>query len=294
MLEFRDIEISDRDWINSLLEQSDFMGCEYSFANNMAWRRLSDSKITRYKDFYIISAKHKDSFSATFPAGSGDYHDVISRLREYAGSIGMPLVITGVTEKTLPVFEREFPGEYTADCDPDNSDYIYLAKDLSELKGRKFHQKRNHLARFQQYNWEYSPLTCKDFDECIAFSAMTYNNKNGYDDHSSIVEQFAIHTFFSYFDELGLMGGVIRIDGKVCAFTIGERLNSNTVCVHIEKGNTDYQGIYAAINNEFVKRSCENVMYVNREEDLVIEGLRKAKRSYNPVFLLEKYNISFK
>ncbi|WP_337402089.1 phosphatidylglycerol lysyltransferase domain-containing protein, partial [Porcipelethomonas sp.] len=156
---------------------------------------------------------------------------------------------------------------------------------------KKFHKKRNHLSKINNYNWEFHPMTKNDFDDCIAFSTVSYNNKNGYDDRSSVVEQFAIHTYFTYFDEMELSGGVITIDGQVKAFTIGEQLNSNTLCVHIEKADPDINGLYPAINNEFVKYAAKGLKYVNREEDLGIEGLRQAKRSYNPIFMIDKYNI---
>ena len=91
-----------------------------------------------------------------------------------------------------------------------------------------------------------------------------------------------------------LSGGVITIDGQVKAFTIGEQLNSNTLCVHIEMADPDINGLYPAINNEFVKYAAKGLKYVNREEDLGIEGLRQAKRSYNPIFMIDKYNIYIK
>jgi hypothetical protein len=109
------------------------------------------------------------------------------------------------------------------------------------------------------------------------------------------VEQYAIDTFFKYYREFNLMGGGIRIDGELVAFTIGERLNSNTVVVHIEKADTSYEGLYVLINNQFVRHFCDPnvVKYINREEDLGIEGLRKAKRSYHPVFQVEKHLVEF-
>lgn len=289
MLDFRKIDISDRKWINDLLEKSDFMGCEYSFANNMAWQRLSDSLIGRYGNFYIIKSESNDYVSFTFPAGEGDYSKLFDQLSEYAKSKGKKTVITGITEYGVNTLKGIYGDRIDFQLSEDYSDYIYLADDLIQLKGKKFHKKRNHLSKINRYNWEFHTMSEKDFDECMAFSAVTYNNKNGYDDRSSIVEQYAIHTYFSYFKELELKGGVITVDGKIKAFSIGEKINSNTLCVHIEKADASIDGLYAAINNEFTKYAANDVKYINREEDLGIEGLRKAKRSYNPIFILEKY-----
>ena len=141
-------------------------------------------------------------------------------------------------------------------------------------------------------DYDFSLIKEKDFDDCISFCTEDYNNKDK--NFSSIAEQYAINTYFSYFNELGLTGGIIRINGKVSAVTIGETLNSNTFCVHIEKADRRFDGIYTAINNFFVSSVANDCLYVNREEDLGIEGLRKSKLSYNPAFLLDKYIITFK
>jgi hypothetical protein len=289
MLNFREININDRDWINKLLTKSDFMGCEYSFANNLAWRRLNDSLICRYKDFYIIKSEDEEYESFTFPAGTGDYKDLFSTLSAFAKSEGKKIMITGITDYGINILKNIYGENLILKKSEDYCDYIYLADDLINLKGKKFHNKRNHLAKMKHYNWEFHPMSEKDFEACTTFSAMTYNSKNGYDDHSAIVEQYAIHTYFSYFKELELKGGVITVDNEVKAFTIGEKLNSNTFCVHIEKADASINGLYAAINNEFARYAATGLKYINREEDLGIEGLRKAKRSYNPIFMLEKY-----
>lgn len=294
MLEFRNIDIKDKQWINELLKKSDFMGCEYSFANNMAWRRLSNTQICRYKDFYICCAEEGNGIRFTFPAGSGDYREVIEKMGEYAEANNSEFVITGVTNECVVKLREKYGVDaFEVKRCAAYDDYIYNASDLIELKGKKYHNKRNHLKKFYQYSWEFFPITQNDFDECIAFSAMTYNEKNGVDDDSSVAEQYAIHTYFSYFDEFDLKGGVLRVNGKLVAFTIGERLNSNTFCTHIEKANTEYAGVYVAINNEFAKYAAKDFRYINREEDLGIPGLRKAKQSYYPAFMLEKNTLTF-
>ncbi|MBR6622415.1 MAG: DUF2156 domain-containing protein [Ruminococcus sp.] len=294
MLEFRDITLNDKERITSALKQSDFMGCEYSFANNMAWKRLAESKIAFYRDFYICCAfqTEDDIPHFIFPAGSGDYREVVSEMKRFSSSLGKPLILTGVTEPTISVLNELFPEQFTAEYDRDSSDYIYLSSDLIELKGKKYHSKRNHLAKLRDYT--YSPVTEKDFDDCIFFCTQSYNNKHDDPDHSSIAEQYAINTYFSHYEELGLRGGIIRIDGKIAAVTLGEKINSNTFCVHIEKADTSFSGIYAGINKLFAENEAKELKYINREEDLGIEGLRKSKLSYHPAFLLDKYTVTFK
>lgn len=295
MLDFRNISLNDREKINTALQKSDFMGCEYSFANNLAWCRLADSKICFYKDFYIICAfGNSDGIPVfTFPSGEGDYTELFYEMKKFSENMSCPLKINGVTKKSLAMLENLFPDCFTFELDRDSSDYIYRQGDLAELSGRKYHGKRSHLSRFNRIDYDFSLICENDFDECIYFLTDNYNNKAD-TEKSAIAEQYAINTYFSHFNELGLVGGIIRIDGRISAVTIGEPLNSDTFCVHIEKADRSYDGIYAGINNCFV-RSCMNEFnYVNREEDLGIYGLRKSKLSYHPVFLLNKYILTFK
>ena len=295
MLDFREITINDRDKINAALRLSDFQGCEYSFANNLAWRRLSDSQICLYRDFYFIrslDSSGKPYFS--FPAGEGDLKELFSLMKAHAGSRNAPLHIIGATDRSLTVLNELFPDSFSYEPDRDFSDYIYRRSDLAELPGKKYHQKRNHLARFNELDYEFSIIEEKDFDDCICFITGAYNEKDGFSDHSSVAEQFAVNTFFNYYRELGLVGGIIRIDGKTAAVTIGEPLNSNTFCVHIEKADRAVNGLYAGINNCFVKNCMNSFEFVNREEDMGLEGLRKSKLSYHPAYLLNKYDIIFK
>ena len=299
MLEFRPLAFEDRERVVPILRRSGFRGCEYSFANNLAWQRLADSQIAFYKDFYIVCAfGNEDSIpSFIFPSGEGDIRDVIGVLRKTAEEHDSPLKLSGVTEKQLTVLAELFPGQYDAAYDRDGSDYIYRVSDLTELSGRKYHGKRNHLARFRELEYTYSPITEADYDDCIVFCTEAYNGRtaeSAEEEHSFAAEQYAINTYFNYYEGLGLRGGIIRIGGRTAAVTIGEPLTDDTFCVHIEKADTAYNGIYTGINNFFARSEMCGFEYVNREEDLGIEGLRKAKLSYHPVFLLNKYIITFR
>ncbi|MDR0920131.1 MAG: phosphatidylglycerol lysyltransferase domain-containing protein [Oscillospiraceae bacterium] len=287
MLNFRKITIDDRFWIRELLKKSDYRGCEYSFANNLAWQRLSDTMITRFEDFYLSVTAHK---TFTFPAGDGDYDKVLAEMLRYSGE---KLVISNVTSEMMLIIDKFIKKnnlKKEVDIDNDWWDYIYFQSDLATFKGKKYEKKRNHLNRFYQYNWEYKPLEKEYFNECIAFAALSYNLKDGFTERSSVVEQYAIDRFFEYFEEMELMGGTLWVDDLLVAFTIGEKLNSDTFCTHIEKADINYHGAFTAINNEFAKRiDCK---YINREEDMGIMGLRKSKISYKPCFQLEKNTVT--
>lgn len=293
MFDFRKIELSDKAWIKPILAASDFRGCEYNFANNLAWHRYYETVICRYKDFYISSSE-KYGLCFTFPAGKGDYKELFTSLRKYAEERNSPLRVSSVLPENMALFEELFPGEFTVETDEGGFDYVYKADKLRTLTGKKLHSKRNHLKRFYENNWSYAPMTEKDFDECIEYAVRTYNDNNSYTVESSVGEQFAINTFFNHFNELELRGGVIRVDGKVEGFTIGSLTNSDTLDIHIEKATAEINGSYTAIMNEFAKSASEDVEYINREEDMGLEGLRKSKRSYYPEFQIIKNMVIFK
>lgn len=295
MFNFREIELSDKVWIDELLSKSDFMGCEYSFANNVAWRRLNDSVISRYNDFYLISTSDDDNIYLTYPAGEGDILDFIVLFNNFCKNNGKKFVLSSVSSENLEFLKGNFNDKIEEiKSNPDYYDYIYNADDLINLRGKKYHSKRNHISNFKKQPWEYKVLTHDLFDDCIEFITKSYNHKNDPDDFSSIVEQYAINTFFNNFEYMNLKGGVLYQNNNIVGVTIGEKINSDTLVVHIEKASASVKGAYPTICNEFAKANAYDLKYINREEDLGIEGLRKSKRSYNPCFMLEKHTVIFK
>lgn len=294
MLELYPININDAQWAVPLLRQSGNLGCEFNFANNLAWSRTYNVKVCRYKDFYVVGAGQGEEFRFMFPVGTGDYADVFAQMKAYSNSVGVPLQIYGISDATIG-FIREHFDAFQLIEDRDSFDYIYKSSDLIELCGKKYHSKRNHLKRFcANFEAEYCDITERDFDDCIAFAAKSYNENMSYDDESAVGEQFAIHTFFENFDRLEMKGGVIRVGGQVCAFTLGSKISDRICDINIEKADRSFEGSYTAICNGFAKSNCAEFEYINREEDLGLEGLRKSKLSYYPEFLLKKYRIILK
>ncbi len=298
MLQFRILQLSDRDWVQRALHASDFRGCEYSFANNLAWRRAADTRIAQYEGFYISASFDTEDGvpEVYFPSGTGDLRSVLRAIAETATyAWKTPLRLIGVTDEGIAQLSAIAPDAFTAEAYPDGFDYIYETENLIHLAGKKYHKKRNHLMRFwREYGKDcFSEMTPNDFDECIAMSAHFYNEKHGYTDRSGVVEQLAIHTYFTHFETLGLCGGVLRVGGKLVGFSIGEPLCSDTFVTHIEKADIAYHGAYTALTQAFTARFAQDFRYINREEDLGIAGLRRAKQSYYPAFLLRKYQCDF-
>jgi hypothetical protein len=299
MFDFRKITISDKDRAEASLKVSDFRGCEYCFANNLAWNRLADTLVAFENDFYISCSFYGGEPYFTFPSGvktdergKERYLELFSRLRKYAQNQGAAFRVSSVTPENLVWLKGEFKDKITVTAERDSFDYIYNSCDLITLAGKKYHGKRNHIKRFKENDWELKMLTPEHFDECTAFAARFYNSA-AESDFSAAVEQYAIYTYFENFDALGLCGAVLYSEGRLVGFTVGERLNSDTFDVHIEKADAAVQGAYPTLCSEFAKAAAADFKYINREEDLGLEGLRKSKMSYRPAFLQKKYTVEF-
>lgn len=294
-LKFRQIELNDKSRADELLHRSDFRGCEYTFGNNFVWSDEFNVEVCFTDDFYFLKRGEGDSVGFVYPAGSGSIQTAVSLLSEYSSELKIPLRISANAEITRKIVEL-FP-EATAELNRDLCDYVYLAEDLVNLGGRKYHSKRNHLSRFYENNWSFEPLSVDNITECLemnnkwAEQSIDYSNPNDVKDKSDELQ--VVVRSLNNFNQLGYIGGVIRVNGEVNAYTFGESSSQDCFVVHVEKALRDFQGTYAAINREFVKSLGGKYKYINREEDTGSENLRKAKLSYHPVFLEEKYDITF-
>ncbi len=177
--------------------------------------------------------------------------------------------------------------------DRNNFDYVYETEALRTLAGRRYHRKRNHIARCQAAcpDLRYRPITPEDLPACLEMACRWCQVRHCDEDMGLLEEIWAVRTALTHFVELGLTGALIEIEGRVEAFTIGELLNATMAVVHIEKANPDIPGLYAVINQQFVVNAWADTREINREQDLGDEGLRKAKESYYPSRLVEKYTI---
>jgi len=175
----------------------------------------------------------------------------------------------------------------------DHFDYVYASSDLVSLAGRRFHSKKNFLNRFEKHHptLQYLPLAENLIPECIRVLDRWCLNRDCERNPVLQAEVDAVRQAFIHFDSLDLAGGTILIDGQVEAFTLGGRLNAETAVIHIEKADPDIHGLFAVINQRFVREQWASVPWINREQDLGEENLRKAKLSYQPARLVEKFKI---
>ena len=292
-LEFHEPCLTDASWMVPILRAADNKACEYSFTTIFMWRKYYENQVAHCGEHLFLKPGHGPASTYMMPVG-GDLREGVSILLEHCRAEGYPLRLFGAEAPDTERLSDWFPGRFACAPSPGDADYIYNQADLALLAGKKYHGKRNHLKKLLDGEYSYEPLTEKDFDDCITYAVGTYNRSDAYDDRSKVCEQFAINTYFENFHALGLSGGVLRVGGNVAAFTIGERINSDTLGVHIEKAEASVEGAYPAINYLFARSASEGFSYINREEDLGIEGLRKAKRSYHPAFMIEKHTVIFK
>lgn len=294
MLEWSIPEAEDEDWINSCIAVSGTMASDASFANIYLLRNKYSTKISRYKDFIIRKYSGKGARCGyTFPLGKGDIAKALAEIEKDAKECGECLQFAFITEEQKEVLENAMPARFCYSSDAGDSDYIYLRSELASLSGKAFHKKKNHFSKFVRTypDYKYYEIgACNIYDAQKVADAWYYKHLQD-EDASQLAEYKAIKEALENFEELGLIGGIIYVNDSPCAMTIASKINENTVDVHFEKAVGEYalNGGYAAINKLFSEK-LDGVTWLNREEDIGIEGLRKAKLSYRPKIMLKKYS----
>ena len=202
----------------------------------------------------------------------------------------LPFKMKAVPAGTGKFLQQALPGHYQFIPDRKSWDYLYLTKDLLELKGRKYQQKRNHINKFKQlYDYSYESIETKHIKECLDTFEYWVADKG--EDLTIQEERLALQEALNNLKSLGLQGGLLRVNGRVAAFSLGSLLNAQTAHIHFEKANQELSGIYSVINQHFVEQAWSETKYINREDDLGIPGLREAKRRYHPTRMIRKFII---
>lgn len=294
MIPFKRIELQDKDVITSYTMKSNRRNCDLSFSNLCSWGIIYNTQYAEYKGFLTFRFWSGGELAYMMPVGEGNLKEVIIAMILDARKEGQPFRMLGVCKGMQSDLETILPDKFAYTTTRDNADYVYLRTDLATLKGKKFQSKRNFTNRFKREHpdYEYSPITNENIAECLKLEE-EWCKVNDCDQREGTGNERRALTFaLTNFDKIGLMGGLIRIDGKIVAFSFGMPINHDTFGVHVEKADTSVDGAYAMINMEFAQHIHEQYTYVNREEDLGIPGLRKAKLSYNPEILLEKSMVN--
>jgi hypothetical protein len=290
--QLKDLTLKDKPLCDQLFTQFPPQISEFTFTNLFIWRHAYQIKISRLQNFLCLLSEQGESSFFFPPIGEGDVIECYQNLLQYLGrKVTLPKIVRA-PEAVVAQIDWKTSG-MKAELDRNQCDYVYLTQDLIELKGRKYHRKRNHIKQFQEkYSYQYVPLTPEWIPQCLQLEAEWCDLRHCEASPGLLNESFAIKEAFTHFGELGVKGGAILINGKVEAFTMGDPLNPETVVIQIEKANPAYEGLYPTINQAFLEHQWSGYTYVNREQDLGEEGLRKAKESYFPHHLVNKYTIT--
>lgn len=298
MFNLTDITIDKKEELNKYLNRRCSRNSEFSFTNLFMWRKSYDMKYVILDDMLVIMPKHADGpRSATFPIGyrnadgtERDIKPVIEQILDYFEKTGQTPLIRLYDERAVKKLTDAFPDKFMITEDRSSFDYVYSVEELTKLSGKRFHSKKNHVNKFKKLypDFMYEKINSGNAKECIKLLEKWLDNKD-FNEAALAEEREAVTELMTNWDNLDITGGAIRVNGEMVAFSIGEPLCGETAVIHLEHADTSFEGAFAIMNQQFLENEWQDFVYVNREEDMGIPGMRKAKESYRPVFMVEKY-----
>ncbi len=280
--DLRPVSLEDRAIFDEYLGRAAFGACEMSFANIFIWRGSEHPRWAMLDGSLCVLVE--PDFEPPYvlpPVGSVDLERTVEAC----------LTLAPRLSRVPEDMARALAASFRVEEDPDNFDYLYRVEDLSGLKGKRYDGKRNRIRKFEStFAHEYHSLTPADVPGCVRLLEDWFEEKRNGDPYMQ-AEKLAIHEALDAFEILGLKGGVVKVGGRVEAFTLGGPLTTDTAVIPIEIANPGLVGLAQWINREFVRREWAGFSYVNREQDMGVPGLRQAKESYQPARLFKKYNV---
>ncbi len=291
MIDFRPISLADKETYEKLKSEDSSRGCEMSFANLFLW---GNQKVAIVDNQMCFLATFSRSVYP-FPVGGGDKKIALDAIINDAKERGFPLEITAVCEREKEILQELYPDSFEFSSNIDSFDYVYNIDDLADLLGKKYHKKRNHLNNFIKNHPDYrvEPISKDNMDKVVDMVGKWYSEREGDFDYEKIVFNRAVKDF----EKLGLVGLVLLDGEEVLAVTFASKMLEDTFDVHFEKANAKIDGAYTAINYEFaryIRNNYPEIKFLDREEDMGLAGLRKAKQSYYPHHQVVKYKAKLK
>ena len=289
-LQFEPITLDKQNDYLEILSRCPQITSDYSFLNLWSWAEEYGLRWAWDGDLIWIRQHLPEEFYWA-PVGLWNAVDWQSRLRFNANTRS---VFTRVPEALANLWRERLPQQIRIEEERGSWDYIYRVTDLIELKGKRYHKKKNLFNQFnRKYNFSYQSFGADMVEQAMAMQTdwCTWRDCESSDILSS--ENRAIFKILKEWQQLaGLFGGALMVDGSMAAYTVAEALTADMLLIHFEKGDTQYKGIYQAINQIFLANSAAAYTFVNREQDLGDEGLRKAKLSYHPEDFLRKFRVT--
>lgn len=280
----REITLADKPLFDSIFAANPSELSAYTFTNIFAWRGAYDATVSRLGEHILVLCDLGDSIACLQPLGEGPIRPAVEEIFRRAPR---PVIFQRLSTDAASALEGS---GLVIESDRDNWDYVYLAEDLITLAGRRYDGKRNQIAHAKaQIEYEYVPMDAGIAADCVDFAHRWCVDRNCETVDGLRREKCAVYEMLTNFDALGIVGGAIRRAGEIVAFSLGEPLNLETLVIHVEKADSAIDGLYQLINNEFCIAEANAFKYVNREQDLGLPGLRKAKESYHPVRMIETF-----
>ena len=294
MIPFKPVTLCDKHWVDEIVRAENSRSADYNFGNIYIWDNRYRQLIARADGRMLTKLRYEGRPAFVFPIGPGPLRPAIEALREYAAFRGYkPFCLRGITEEHRALLEREYPDAFSYTEDTDNADYLYEAEKLATYSGKALHGKKNHCNRFEAENdWSFVPLTRALIPDCLDMLDLWSEENAERLDKSIVYEHTAIVRAFAAFEKLALEGGVLFANGKIVGFTLGEMTSEDTFDVHFEKAEGSLNGAYPMTCRELTRMLLSrhpDLRYINREDDMGLESLRRSKESYKPAFLLRKF-----
>ena len=288
---FRGIMLNDKPLLDRLLTVMMPEISELTFTNLYAWNLFEPVQLSRLGETLLIK-RTRLSDGKTFvlpPLGKQPLAEVLTALRTLSSAVNEVLSLYGVTRDQLLSLDTK---ALKIEPDRDDWDYVYLLSDLADLPGERYHPKRNFVARcLSNHECRYATIHASETKDCLQLQTEWCNLRDCRRVPGLEAENTAIRTVFENYDYLAVIGGAVYVEDKLEAFTLAERLSNDTAVVHFEKANPKFEGLYQLINQWFCQNALRGFKFVNREQDLGVPGLRKAKESYYPHHMVEKYVV---
>lgn len=296
MLKFKHISLEDREQFKIYTDKYPLMQCDISFEQLYLWRNDLSVQIGYYEDFLIVKCFFDGVNYFKYPVGGKNTKSVIAEMGRYCETQGYNLEFQNVTEENCREIEAYFPGEFNFVEERDNFDYIHLLKDLATFSGNALSRKRCECNRFiRDYNWSVQDINEQNIDDCKAFVDFWMRQNAERMDEDIKDEYVKLYEAFDNYELWGLEGICLWVDDRICALTFGRIITENTFDVFFEKADIDVYGAYPMVCRELVRGLAQKhpkLVYINREEDMGLLGLRKAKELYRPEFMIKKYTVS--
>lgn len=288
------LDLSHRQAVEAALSRRNPRVSEHCFTEMFMWRHTRKLSLSLLDGSLIVTGGKDDLFFMHPPAGGADSACAMRTALAYYKKQGITAKVYALLEDELDAYGIN-ASHFIIEEWPEHFDYVYMREDLAELKGRKYDGKRNNVKKFlKNYEYIFEPITRENIEECKEFQKEWCIGRGCKDEKALSEEDRGTFEILNNFFSLACFGGALKVNGKIRGYTIATRLNSDTAVVSVEKADNAYGGIYQALNKIFVTEMLADYSFVNREQDMGEEGLRKAKLSYYPHHMVEKKIISLK